>query len=227
MQELAREAVARRRSPYSGSPQTGCPIAWKWARIWCVRPVSRRTRSSVAVGSASLDLEVGARLARLVGVDRLARAHAPVAADRRVDRAAARRRAPVDEREVLAHDPPRRERRLEARGAPPRSSRRRAAPRCRGRGGARCPAATARRPPRRAPASACESVPLAVRARPGARRRPAGLSTTSRSLVLVGDRERRGVVVGAPPRAAPPRRSSIVSPPRSAVVLARGRRRRA
>ena len=30
------------RVPYSGSPATGWPIAAKWTRIWCVRPVSRR-----------------------------------------------------------------------------------------------------------------------------------------------------------------------------------------
>jgi hypothetical protein len=57
---------------------------------------------------------MGARRARLVGVDRLARANAPVSPDRRVDRPAPRRRPPVDEGQVLAHDPPRRERRLEA-----------------------------------------------------------------------------------------------------------------
>ena len=42
-------ARGRRRPgvPYSGSPATGWPMACRWARIWCVRPVSRRTRSSV------------------------------------------------------------------------------------------------------------------------------------------------------------------------------------
>ena len=52
-----------------------------------------------------LDLEVRDRLARLVGVGRDPRAHAAVAAERGVDRARARRRAALDEREVLARDP--------------------------------------------------------------------------------------------------------------------------
>ena len=39
--------------PYSGSPATGWPMASRWARIWWVRPVSSRTRSSVVAGSAS------------------------------------------------------------------------------------------------------------------------------------------------------------------------------
>ena len=71
------------------------------------------TRSSVALGSACSSVEVRARLARVVGVDRHAGAHAAVAADRRVDRAAARRRAPLDEREVLAPIARARERRLQ------------------------------------------------------------------------------------------------------------------
>ena len=52
-----------------------------------------------------LDLEVrdAPRAASSVSVD-IARAHAPVAADRRVDRARPRRRAALDEREVLAGD---------------------------------------------------------------------------------------------------------------------------
>ena len=79
--------------PYSGSPATGCPIAWRCTRIWWVRPVSSRTRSSEYSGSARSSVEVRARLAREVAVDGLARAHARVAPDRRLDRAAARRRA--------------------------------------------------------------------------------------------------------------------------------------
>ena len=38
--------------PYSGSPATGWPIASRCARIWCVRPVSSVTRSSVSSASA-------------------------------------------------------------------------------------------------------------------------------------------------------------------------------
>ena len=60
-----------------------------------------------------LEYEMGARGPRLVGVDRHARPGAPVAAERRVDRAAARRRAALDERQVLAHDLARCERGLQ------------------------------------------------------------------------------------------------------------------
>src|SRR4051794_25083240 len=52
----------------------------------------------------ALELEVRDGLTRRLGVDRVPRARAAVAADRRVDRAAARGRAALDEREVLARD---------------------------------------------------------------------------------------------------------------------------
>jgi hypothetical protein len=55
-------------------------------RIWCVHP---------------LDLEVGARVTGDVGVDRVQRAIAAVATDRRVNRARSRLRTTVDERPVL------------------------------------------------------------------------------------------------------------------------------
>ena len=77
-----------------------------WTRIWWVRPVSSTTRSSVDSRQQPLDLEVGARLARLVGVDRHQHAVAAVAADRRVDRAGARLRPPVDQRQVFAPHAP-------------------------------------------------------------------------------------------------------------------------
>ena len=41
---------AASRAPYSQSPRSGCPIAAMWTRIWCVRPVRSRTRSSVLRG---------------------------------------------------------------------------------------------------------------------------------------------------------------------------------
>src|SRR5438876_4071395 len=53
---------------------------------------------------ATLDLEVGARGAGLVGADRLLGPQAPVAAQRRVDRAGPRPGPPLDERQVLAPD---------------------------------------------------------------------------------------------------------------------------
>ena len=90
-------------SPYSGSPATGWPIACRCARIWWVRPVSRRTRSSVTPrqrrarsskcvtaargSSVSVDIRVRTRRSRPSGASIVP---------------AARRRAALDEREVLA-----------------------------------------------------------------------------------------------------------------------------
>ena len=51
--ETGARGRTRRSPPYSRSPQSGWPIARKCARIWCVRPVSRRTRSRLDVGRAS------------------------------------------------------------------------------------------------------------------------------------------------------------------------------
>ena len=99
-----RSSPCRPGAPYSRSPATGCPIASRCARIWCVRPVSSRTRSSVSCGSARSTSKCVIASRALVGVGRDARADAPVAAERRVDRAAARGRAALDEREVLAHE---------------------------------------------------------------------------------------------------------------------------
>ena len=64
-------------------------------------------------GSVALGLEVRDRGARVVGVGRHPRAHAAVAAERRVDRAAPRGRAALDQREVLAGDLARAQRRLQ------------------------------------------------------------------------------------------------------------------
>jgi hypothetical protein len=65
------------------------------------------------VRQRALDLEVRDRRARLVGVGRDPGAHAAVAANRGVDRAAPRRRPALDEREVLAHELAGRKLRLE------------------------------------------------------------------------------------------------------------------
>ena len=62
-----------------------------------------------------LGLEVGDRGAAVGGVGRYPRAHPPVAAERRLDRARAGVRAPLDEREVLAQDAARLELGLERR----------------------------------------------------------------------------------------------------------------
>ena len=79
-------------------------MARRWARIWCVRPVSRRTRSSVVRGSARSSSKCVTAARVIVGVGRHPGAHPAVAPQRRVDGAAARRRPPLDERQVLAGD---------------------------------------------------------------------------------------------------------------------------
>ncbi len=91
VQELARERRVRRRRR-RGRPTTGRSIAARWTRIWCIRPVSSRTRSSACRPRSSLDLEVRHRLARRVGVERDARRVAAVAPDRRLDPAGPRAR---------------------------------------------------------------------------------------------------------------------------------------
>ena len=169
-----------------------------------------------------LELEVRARRARRVGVDRHARARAAVAPERRVDRAAARGRAALDERQVLAHDLARRERRLQA---PVRllalgddeQARGVAVEAVHDPGPPRLAAGRAARA--RAPARACRS-----RCGPaGCTTTPAGFSTTSSVGVLVGDRE-----VGAARRAGVRRgdrrgATTIVSPPRRRSFLRAGR----
>ena len=94
-----------RAPPYGGSPHTGWPIAARCARIWWVRPVSSRTRSSVVRGSRSSTSKwVTASRARSVRVD-IDRAAAAVAADRGVDGAALGVRVARHERQVLARRP--------------------------------------------------------------------------------------------------------------------------
>ena len=127
----------------------------------------------------TLDLEVGARLARMGAVDGHARAHARITPDGGLDRAGARRRATLHERAgTRARSDARRARAANRRGPPP-SARRRADRRCRGPGDERCRrAADPDRRPRGAPAAgrACRSR----WPRAGCTTRPAGLSITSR-----------------------------------------------
>ena len=127
----------------------------------------------------ALDLEVRDRLARRVGVERVARRLAAVAADRRLDPAGPRARPTADERLVAPLERPRSDELLQPARTPPRCGRRRAGRRCRGRAGGRFPAAPRPRRPRPAPTSPCTSVPLACPG-DGWTTRPAGLSTTSR-----------------------------------------------
>ena len=226
---------ARPASPYSGSPATGWPIACRCARIWCVRPVSSRTRSSVSRGQRPLGLEVGDRGARLVGVGGDARAHAAVAAERRVDRAARARPGG-----------PRPARGTRARSRAPRSAACSAACTASERATTSSPEVSrssrctmpgaAPGPPRRAArrASACASVPAAVPARrvhDDAR----GLVDDEQVLVLPGDRERasrrrsgsrRGRRLARPSTRSPPRQR-VALRPRVAVDRAPRRRRSA
>ena len=167
-----------------------------------MRPVSSRTRSSACSAQRALELEVRARLARRVGVGGHARAHAPVAADRRVDRArCAPAGGPRRARGTRARSRAARARLQRARG-PPRSGRRRAGRRCRGRGGGRCPARSGSGPPATRPASSCDERARRVPARrvhddAGAACRPrAGARPRRRSV------KARGARAGAAARAS-------------------------
>ena len=167
-------------------------------RIWCVRPVSRRTRSSVVAGQRALDLEVGdgrRAACRCRSTSRVrTRRSRPIGAS---IVPAARRRAALDEREVLA---------LASRGARSAAcsarwaascARPRAGPRCRGPGGGRC---------RRAP---------------GPRRRPPGPPAPGRACPS------RWPARGVHDHARPACRHQQVRRPRRRRGTARARRRRA
>ena len=198
--------------PYSGSPTTGWPMASRCARIWCVRPVSSRTRSSVSAGSArSTSKCVTAVRGSSVSVETRVRTRRSRPSGASI--VPAPRGGPaLDQREVLAHELAPRELRLERRVDGLATARRRAGPRCRGRAGAR-------------------SRPLGILAAGGAARERLGeralavparrvdddarrLVDDDQVLVLPGDREARasaaragsgrGGAVAAPPR--PPRR---------------------
>ena len=171
-----------------GRRTTGWPIACRCTRIWCVRPVSRRRRSSEMLGERALELEVGARLARVRRRRRpcaCARAGRGRSAPRscRCARAGGPRTSARYSRSIS----PLGERRAAARGGPPPSARRRAGRRCRGRGGGRCPARSGS-PPASGGASSCASVPSRW-PRAGCTTRPARLVDDEQVLVLVGDRE--------------------------------------
>ena len=190
MQELARRGRARPAVPYSGSPATGCPIASRCARIWCVRPVSSRTRSSVAPGTPRSISKCVTAGARLVGVGGHPRAHAAVAARaaRRSSRAApagrpstSARYSRVISRSAAAPCSAACTASLRATTSRPEVSR-----------SSRCttPARSGSSPPATRPASACTSVPGRWPAR-GVDDDAGGLVDDQQVLVLVGDRERR------------------------------------
>ena len=171
------------------------------------------------------DLEVRHRRPRVVGVRRVPRADAPVAAERGVDRArSARAGAPRPARRTRG--------RCRAPAAPPaaraarrRSWRRRAGRSCRGPGGARRPGAS-RSPPGALPASACTSVPLscprggvhddarrACPRRAGARppRRPRAARAGRRRAPSAHGRRCRRRRATSPPRTLWPLRAGVPS----------------
>ena len=125
-------------------------------------PSRARTRSSVLSAKRPLGLEVRDRAARVVGVGGHPRAHAAVAAERRVDRARARRRAALDQREVLARDPPLAQHLPAAPRAPPRSRARTSSPDVSRSSRCTTPGRAGSGPPATRPASACTSVPCGV-----------------------------------------------------------------
>ena len=170
--------LSRPAFPYSGSPHTGCPIARSARGSGGCGRCPGATRAAKVRGRRRSSVKWCAPRDWPYPADGHARAYARVAPDRRLDRPRARRRAPLDERQVLALDQPLAQSGLQQPMGLPPSGRRRAAPRCRGRADARSPRARPRRPRRcrRAVGRAC---PRGARER-GARRARGGLSTTSR-----------------------------------------------
>ena len=175
-------------------------------------------------GQRALEREVGDGLARAVGVGRHEGADAAVAAERRVDRAGARGRQPVDEREVLAAHRAGGERGRAARGAPPPCLATTSRPEVSRSSRWTIPARPGSSPPAARPASACGER-AAAWPRAGCTTTPGRLVDHEQVLVLVGDRERRvgrGADGAGAPR--PPRRHG--SPAAEHVALGHAPRRR-
>ena len=189
----ARDRPSRRTS---GSPETGRSIAARWTRIWCVRPVSRRTSSSACSGrssttsnrvtasrgsSVSSDRRVGSRRSRPIGasIRPVASADARARARDSGARPHARRIASWSAPYACS------ERATTSRPDVSRSSRWTIP----GRSGSSPPAAPSVR--------SCAGERPADAPAPGCIAMPAGLSTTSEVLVLVRDRHGDGLGVGA------------------------------
>ena len=163
--------------PYSRSPITGWPIAAMWTRSGGCGRCRARPRAGSRRDTRGRP-EMGCRRPRPVAVERVDHPLAPVAADRRVDRPGPRRRQPATSARYCggARAGSRsRERAVDRiglgddeqpRGVPVEPVDDPGAPRV----------LAAGRAVRRAPARASRSDARA----PGARRRPPGLSTTSR-----------------------------------------------
>ena len=144
----------------------------------------------------------------------------PVAAERRVDRAALGVRMTRDEREVLAPAPRGPGSSAAARGAPPRSGRPASGRRCPGRAGGRCPPRSGSGPPAAVPPERLGERPRGV-PRAGVDDHPGGLVDHEQVLVLVDDLEGRRRRLAAS-RPAPPRRSTR-SPGWTRWLFGRGR----
>ena len=223
VQELAREPVAARRAVL-GVAGDRMPDRQQ-VRADLVRAARLEPHAQQrVVRQRPLDLEVRDRLARLVRVGRDPRAHAPVAAERRVDRAAPRRRAALDQRQVLAHELARA--RAAALSAAWTGSERATTSRPDVSRSSRCtmPARSGSSPPATRPASACASVPWRC-PRAGWHDHAGRLVDDDQVLVLPGDAN--GVGRGRPAGAAPAR---LLDAHQLAAARARGawpsRRRR-
>ncbi len=164
------------RSPRGGRGSGACGRSRAAPRAARARRAAPRTSNHVTASRG------------VVGVERVPRPVAPVAADRRLDPPRARAWPSADEREVAPLDAPLPDRLRTAARAPRPSGRRRAAPTCRGRAGGRSPAAPGRRPRPRAPSSPCTRVARSVG--PGGMDDEAGgLVDHEQVLVLVDDLE--------------------------------------
>ena len=225
MQELALEAVAARRARTPGRRATGWPIASRCARIWCVRPVSSVTRSSVSSGSArSISKCVTACLGSSVSVEirvRVRRSR-PSGASIVPARAGGR---PSTSARYSRRDLARPQRGLQRRGAPPRPRATTSSPEVSRSRRWTMPGAAG--PPRRgAPGERLRERARAVPARRGGRPRPpacrprAGARPRRRP-------ERRAGALGARRRRGSASSTHHARPRRARGAWAAARRRRA
>ena len=206
--------LARRGRRTPGRRRPGGRSPRRCTRIWWVRPVSSRTRSSALRGQRALDLEVrasprAARRCRSTCASAWRRSR-PIGASIVPVRAGGRPSTSARySRSILRA----RQRRPAAPGAPRRTARRRAGPTCRGRGGGRCPRATG--PGRRdaRPASSLRERARRGARAPGARRRrracrrPAGARPRRRWRTAPRRARARAADRPRPPRRARRRRS--------------------
>ena len=99
-QACACPARSSRGAPYSVSPTTGCPMAAKCARIWCVRPVCGSAATSVKFSSRAITRQSVRACAAFRDARRHARAPARIARNRQRDGAGIARHVPVHQRQI-------------------------------------------------------------------------------------------------------------------------------